>query len=180
MGKPFPLSSSTLAIEPHAQLLYQYVRLNPFDDGVSSIGGNSTNALRGHIGFRLFDANLTNNTKTGAATPYFTANVLHDFFSPGQTNAGGTSFDNGLNETWYELGIGMTASMGTSSALYGNMTCARNLGGEYRQVVFGQAGYLYSWWPIEVARASMGVRLSWHESRAALSTSPACTITDTR
>jgi hypothetical protein len=71
--------------------------------------------------------------------------VLHDFFSPGQTNAGDTSFDNGLNETWYELGVGMTASMGKSSALYANMRCARNLSGEYRQDVFGQAGYLYSW-----------------------------------
>jgi outer membrane autotransporter protein len=91
------LSSSTLAIEPHAQLLCQYVRLNPFDDGVSSIGGYSTIALRGRIGFRLFDANLPNDTKT--ATPYFSANVLHDFFSRGQANAGGTSFITDSDQT---------------------------------------------------------------------------------
>jgi outer membrane autotransporter protein len=145
VGKPFALGSSSVAIEPQAQLSYQYVHLNQFDDGVSSIGGTSTNALRGRIGFRLFRANLSNDTKTGAATPYFTADVLHDFFSPGQTSVGGTSFDNGLSKTWYEVGGGVTTSMGKSSELYANIKYARNLGGEYRQDVFGQAGYRYSW-----------------------------------
>jgi outer membrane autotransporter protein len=145
VGKPFALGSSTIAIEPQAQLSYQYVHLNQFDDGVSSIGGTSTNALRGRIGFRLFRANLSNDTKTSAATPDFTADVLRDFFSPGQTSVGGTSFDNGLSKTWYEVGGGVTASMGKSSELYANIKYARNLGGEYRQDVFGQAGYRYSW-----------------------------------
>jgi outer membrane autotransporter protein len=144
-GKPFLLGSSRIAIEPQVQVLYQYVHLNGFDDGVSSIGGTSTNALRGRIGFRLFRANLSNDTKTSTATPYFTADVLHDFFSPGETNVGGTSFDNGLSKTWYELGFGVTTSMGRSSELYANVKYARNLGGEYRQDVFGQAGYRYSW-----------------------------------
>jgi outer membrane autotransporter protein len=145
VGKPFALGSSTIAIEPQAQLLYQYVHLNQFSDDVSSIGATSTNALRGRIGLRLFRANLNNDTKTGAATPYFTADVLHDFFSPGQTSVGGTSFDNGLSKTWYEVGGGVTTSMGKSSELYASIKYARNLGGEYRQDVFGQAGYRYSW-----------------------------------
>jgi autotransporter family porin len=35
--------------------------------------------------------------------------------------------------------------MGKSSELYANIKYARNLGGEYRQDVFGQAGYRCSW-----------------------------------
>lgn len=145
VGKPFALASSGIAIEPQAQLLYQYVHLNGFDDGVSPVSGNSTNALRGRVGFRLFRANLSNDTKTGTATPYLTADVLHDFFSPGQTTVGGTAFDGGLSKTWYEVGGGVTASIGKSSELYANVKYARNIGGEYRQDVFGQAGYRYSW-----------------------------------
>ncbi len=35
--------------------------------------------------------------------------------------------------------------MGKSSALYLNLKYAHNISGEYRQDVFGQAGYRYSW-----------------------------------
>jgi outer membrane autotransporter protein len=145
VGKPFALGSSTIAIEPQAQLLYQYVHLNHFDDDVSSIDATTTNALRGRLGFRMFRANLSNDTHTGTATPYFTADVLHDFFSPGQTNVGGTSFDNGLGKTWYELGVGVTTSMGRASEMYASVRYEHNIGGEYRQNVFGEAGYRYSW-----------------------------------
>jgi outer membrane autotransporter protein len=145
VGKPFALGSTSIAIEPQAQLLYEYLHLNGFDDAVSPVSGNTTNALRGRIGLRLFRANLESDSKTGTATPYFTADVLHDFFSSGQTNVGGTSFDDGLSKTRYELGVGVTTSMGKSSELYANLKYVRNLGGEYERNVFGQAGYRYSW-----------------------------------
>ncbi|TDY46563.1 outer membrane autotransporter protein [Paraburkholderia rhizosphaerae] len=74
-------------------MLYQYLHLNGFSDSVSDIASNATNALRGRIGFRVFDANLSNDSKTGSATPYFSANILHDFLSPGTTTVGTTPFD---------------------------------------------------------------------------------------
>jgi outer membrane autotransporter protein len=145
VGKPFALGSSGVAIEPQAQLLYQYLHLNHFDDGISDISSNTTNGLRGRIGFRIFKANLSNDSKTSTLTPYFTADVLHDFFSPGQTTVGGTSFDNELGKTWYDLGIGMTGSFGKSSEGYANLKYAHNFSGEYRRTVFAQVGYRYSW-----------------------------------
>jgi outer membrane autotransporter protein len=145
VGKPLLIGSSGIAVEPQAQLLYQYLHLNGFGDNVSPVSGNSTNALRGRVGFRLFKANLTSDSKTGTATPYFTADVLHDFFSPGNTTVDSTSFADGLAKTWYELGVGVTTSMGKTSSLYANVKYARNLGGDYRRGVFGQVGYRYSW-----------------------------------
>lgn len=144
-GKPFALGASGIAIEPQAQLLYQYVHLNHFDDGISEVGANTTNALRGRLGFRLFKANLSNDAKNSALTPYLTANVLHDFFSPGQTTIGGATLQNELGKTWYDVGVGVTGSFGKSSELYANVTYARNIGGDYRRNVFGQAGYRFSW-----------------------------------
>jgi outer membrane autotransporter protein len=123
----------------------QYLHLNDFDDGISSIGANTTNGLRGRVGFRLFKANLSNDSKTSTVTPYFTANVLHDFFAPGQVTIGGTSLDNELGKTWYELGIGVTGNFSRHSELYANVRYAHDLSGEYRRTVFAQAGYRFSW-----------------------------------
>jgi outer membrane autotransporter protein len=145
VGKPFAVGSTGVAIEPQAQLLYQYLHLNHFDDDVSEIGSNTTNGLRGRLGFRLFRANLSNDSKTSSVTPYFTADVLHDFFSPGQTTVGGTSLDNELGKTWYELGVGVTGNFSRHSELYANVKYAHDFSGDYRRNVFAQAGYRFSW-----------------------------------
>jgi outer membrane autotransporter protein len=144
-GKPFALGASGVAIEPQAQLLYQYVHLNHFNDGISDVGANTTNALRGRLGFRLFKANLSNDAKNSTLTPYLSANVLHDFFSPGQARVGDATLQNELGKTWYEIGVGLTGSFGKSSAVYANVSYAHSIGGEYRRTVFGQAGYRFSW-----------------------------------
>jgi outer membrane autotransporter protein len=145
VGKPLLIGSTTIAIEPQAQLMYQYLHLNGFDDGISPVSGTSSNALRGRVGFRIFKANLSNDTKSGTATPYFTADVLHDFLNPGNTAVDGASFNSGLSKTWYEVGVGVTTSMSKSSEMYANVKYSRNIGGDYRQGVFGQVGYRYSW-----------------------------------
>jgi outer membrane autotransporter protein len=145
IGKPFALGASGAAIEPQAQLLYQYLHLNGFNDGISEVGANSTNSLRGRVGFRLFKADLSNDSKTSSVTPWFTADLLRDFFAPGRTNVGGTVFDNALGRTWYELGLGISGSFGKHAAVFADVRYARNLGGDYRRTVSGQAGYRYSW-----------------------------------
>jgi outer membrane autotransporter protein len=145
VGKPFELGATGAAIEPQAQLLYQYLHLNSFNDGISEVGANSTNGLRGRLGFRLFKANLSNDSKTSSVTPWFTADVLHDFLSPGQTTVGGTLFDNRLGRTWYELGLGLTGTFGKRSTVYAEVRYAHNVGGDYRRTVFGQAGYRFNW-----------------------------------
>jgi len=145
VGKPFVIGGTPIAVEPQAQLMYQYLKLNGFNDNVSAVSGTTTNALRGRVGVRIFRPNLDANAGGGAATPYFTADVLHDFLSPGQTVVGGTPFATHMGRTWYELGLGVTAGFGKSGELYANVKYARNLGGDYRRGVTGQAGYRYSW-----------------------------------
>ncbi|WP_423370243.1 autotransporter outer membrane beta-barrel domain-containing protein [Burkholderia sp. LMG 32019] len=144
-GKPFAIGSLPVAVEPQAQLMYQYLKLNGFNDNVSAVSGTTTNALRGRVGVRIFRPNLQSDSGGGAATPYFTADVLHDFLSPGQTVVGGTPFATHLGRTWYELGVGVTAGFGKSGELYANAKIARNIGGDYRRGIVGQVGYRYSW-----------------------------------
>ncbi|HEF5872173.1 TPA: autotransporter outer membrane beta-barrel domain-containing protein [Burkholderia cenocepacia] len=145
VGKPFAIGTLPVAVEPQAQLMYQYLKLNGFNDNVSPVSGTTSNALRGRVGVRLFRPNLQSDAGGGAATPYFTADVLHDFLSPGQTVVGGTPFATHLGRTWYELGVGVTAGFGKSGELYANAKIARNIGGDYRRGIVGQVGYRYSW-----------------------------------
>lgn len=145
IGKPFSLGATGVAIEPQAQLLYQYLHLGSMDDGISAVGSNTTNALRGRIGLRLFKANLSNDSKTSSVTPWLTADVLHDFFSPGQTTIGGTAFDNALAKTWYEIGVGITGRFGKNSEVYVNAKYAHSFGSTYRRNIYGQAGYRFNW-----------------------------------
>jgi hypothetical protein len=77
-GKPFGIGATPIAIEPQAQLMYQYLKLNGFNDSVSAVSGTTSHALRGRLGVRMFRPNL-GASALGAATPYFTADVLHDF-----------------------------------------------------------------------------------------------------
>ncbi|OZI63012.1 autotransporter outer membrane beta-barrel domain-containing protein [Bordetella genomosp. 11] len=144
VGKPFTLMPK-LAIEPQAQLVYQYLKLDSFNDGVSRVSGNSSNGLRGRLGFRLFAPNVKTEDGAGSGTPYLTFDVLHDFVPPRAVTVGGTSVNSNYGRTWGEVGFGITEAVGKGGQLYANIKLAKNFGGEERKGVFGQVGYRYSW-----------------------------------
>ncbi|WP_432723841.1 autotransporter outer membrane beta-barrel domain-containing protein [Jeongeupia wiesaeckerbachi] len=145
IGKAFVVASNGLAIEPQAQLMYQHLSLDDFNDGVSSVSSDAQNALRGRVGVRMFRADLNKTDETGRLKPQFTANVLHDFVDPGSVDVGGTDFDPSLSRTWYEVGVGATAALGKDSSLYVNVKYSHNLDGDAYKNVYGQAGLRYSW-----------------------------------
>jgi outer membrane autotransporter protein len=145
VGKPYPLGSSGLVLEPQGQLIYQYLHLNSASDRISSISGTSTNGLRGRAGLRLFHTHANDDSQSASTTFYMTVDVLHDFLTPGQTSVGDTSFGMAPARTTYDVGGGATMSLGKSSVLYFNVKYARNIGGQYQRSIFGQAGYRYSW-----------------------------------
>jgi outer membrane autotransporter protein len=109
VGKPFRIGSTQVAIEPQAQLMYQYLSLGDFSDAVSPVSGTHTNALRGRLGFRIFGADLPNTDSHDPqswAKPYLTFDVLHDFLRPGQTVVGETPFNPTIARTWFDVGAG--------------------------------------------------------------------------
>ena len=65
-AKPFAIGALPVAVEPQAQLMYQYLKLNGFNDNVSAVSGTTTNALRGRVGVRIFRPNLQSDS---AAAP---------------------------------------------------------------------------------------------------------------
>ncbi|APD12601.1 autotransporter family protein [Pandoraea sputorum] len=145
VGHRFSILGSGFTVEPQVQLAYQYLHLNGFSDSVSSVSGNTTNALRGRVGVKLYTPELGNAVGVGSASPYLSVDVVHDFLSPGATHVGGATFDSSLAKTWYELGAGVEATLGRMSSLYAGVKYARNMGGDYRRNVYGQVGYRYRW-----------------------------------
>ncbi|WP_353192614.1 autotransporter outer membrane beta-barrel domain-containing protein [Pandoraea pnomenusa] len=148
VGKPFQIGSTPIAIEPQAQLLYQYLSLGDFSDAISPVSGTHTNALRGRAGFRIFSAALSNSDDSSVLTwakPYVTFNVLHDFLTPGQTVVGGTPFTPALTRTWYEAGAGFTATTSKHGQLYAHAGYRHSLGGDYSQGFYGQIAFRYLW-----------------------------------
>lgn len=145
VGHRFSILGSGFTVEPQVQLAYQYLHLNGFSDSVSSVSGNTTNALRGRVGVKFNTPDLGNAVGVGSASPYLSVDVVHDFLSPGATNVGGATFDSSLAKTWYELGAGVEATLGRTSSLYAGVKYARNMGGDYRRNVYGQVGYRYRW-----------------------------------
>lgn len=145
VGHRFSILGSGFTVEPQVQLAYQYLHLNGFSDSVSSVSGNTTNALRGRVGVKFNTPELGNAVGVGSASPYLSVDVVHDFLSPGATHVGGATFDSSLAKTWYELGAGVEATLGRTSSLYAGVKYARNMGGDYRRNVYGQVGYRYRW-----------------------------------
>ncbi|EEA04106.1 outer membrane autotransporter barrel domain protein [Burkholderia sp. H160] len=145
IGKPFQIGTLPLAFEPQAQIAYQYLHLNGFSDNVSAISSTTSNALRGRVGFRLFRPDMQNASGTSTATPYLSANVLHDFLAPGRTVVGGTPLSADFARTWVDAGIGITMTFGKRSEVHAAIDYAHNLGGQNSHSINANAGYRYSW-----------------------------------
>ncbi|WCM21718.1 autotransporter outer membrane beta-barrel domain-containing protein [Paraburkholderia bryophila] len=148
VGKPLRIGSTPVAIEPQAQLMYQYLSLGDFSDTVSPVSGTHTNALRGRVGVRIYGADLPNTDSHDVlswARPYLTVDVLHDFLRPGQTVVGGTPLNPSLARTSFDVGGGVTAAAGKHGELYAHGGYQRSLGSGYSQGFYGQLAYRYMW-----------------------------------
>ncbi|WP_156513315.1 autotransporter outer membrane beta-barrel domain-containing protein [Bordetella ansorpii] len=144
IGQPIPLAGK-LAIEPQAQLAYQYLKLRGFEDGISAVSASGSHALRGRLGVRIFVPGLDTADGTGSATPYLTVDVLHDFIGARRVRVDDAALREGLGRTWTEVGAGLSMRAGPSGQLYAAVKVARNLGADERRGLFGQVGYRYSW-----------------------------------
>ena len=86
-GLPIALGYG-LTLEPQAQLVWQWLSLDRFNDGISSVSWNNGNTFLGRIGARLqyaFDANGV------SWKPYLRVNVLRAFGTDDKTTFGGST-----------------------------------------------------------------------------------------
>ena len=151
VGRPWRIGESQWQIEPQAQLSYQYIHLNGFNDDVREVKGQSLNGVRGRIGARLAWNAQAEQLRT--KTFYLTANVLHDFngTQPSAT-LGREEVQESYGRTWGEVGLGAQTALGKATYLFGDVRYQHSLngkkgalGGTQREGYHGRIGVRHTW-----------------------------------
>nr|WP_241291744.1 autotransporter outer membrane beta-barrel domain-containing protein [Burkholderia stabilis] len=141
-GLPIALGYG-LTLEPQAQLVWQWLSLDRFNDGVSSIGWNNGNTFLGRIGARLqyaFDSNGV------SWKPYLRVNVLRSFGADDKTTFGGaTTIGTQVGQTAGQIGAGLVAQLTKRGSVYATVSYLTNLGGEHQRTITGNAGVRWAW-----------------------------------
>ena len=151
VGRPWRIGESQWQIEPQAQLSYQRIHLNSFNDGVRNVGGQSMDGLRGRIGARLAWNAQGDELRTKSF--YLTANLLHDFKgSNASATMGRETVQESYGRTWGEVGLGAQTALSKATYLYGDVRYQRSLdgnkgalGGAQREGYHGRIGVRHTW-----------------------------------
>ena len=114
-GKNYDLGSNW-TIEPQAQLIYQYLNLKDFNDGVREVHYGNDSALRARLGFRT----------TYKKSFYSIANVWHDFSNTTEANIGSDVVKEKYSATWGEIGLGVQLPITNSAYVYSDVRYERS------------------------------------------------------
>lgn len=147
-GRPYALTQhkeneSGWMIEPQAQLVYQYLGLDSFNDGIREIDQNNQHGLRGRVGVRLAHNSEAKGLRTN--TIYFTANVLHDFLKQEKINIGPDSINEKYNNTWGSVGVGMQLPVSQHGYFYADGRYEHSFTSEKRETYKGTLGLKFTW-----------------------------------
>ncbi|WP_049257807.1 autotransporter outer membrane beta-barrel domain-containing protein [Eikenella corrodens] len=148
VGRPFALGSHAdnqggWLIEPQAQLVYQYVGLKDFNDGIRQVSQDKQHSLRGRLGARLAYNGPSRNLRTN--TFYAVANVWHDFIKPHGVDIGEDNVREKRNATWGEVGLGAQLPVSNNAYVYGDARYQHNFGSTSRYGYRGSVGFKYTW-----------------------------------
>ncbi|MBY5543644.1 autotransporter outer membrane beta-barrel domain-containing protein [Rhizobium leguminosarum] len=150
-GYPFDLGDGWL-LEPQAQVIWQTIRMDDFNDGAADVRYDNLNSLAGRIGARVartWEAEEATATEPARlATVWGRVNLWHEFTAKAQTEVssanGFVPFSSNLDETWIELGLGATRQVSSNTSLYGNVNFSTSFDGDN-----------YAW------NGKLGLRVNW-------------------
>ncbi|WP_246706626.1 autotransporter outer membrane beta-barrel domain-containing protein [Rhizobium leguminosarum] len=150
-GYPFDLSDGW-QLEPQAQIIWQTIRMDDFNDGAADVRYDNLNSFAGRIGARVartWEAEEATATEPARlATVWGRVNVWREFTAKAQTDVssadGFVPFSSNLDETWIELGLGATRQVSSNTSLYGNVNFSTSFDGDN-----------YAW------NGKLGLRVNW-------------------
>ena len=143
VGRTLPLRQSNWSVTPQAQLVYQLVDLDSFNDGIRHVDQNNQDALRGRVGLRL-EYNAAGQARQTASF-YTLGNIWHDFINPSHVSIGRDSIREKFNTTWGEIGVGLQLPLARNSQLYGDVRYEHNFGSSKHQSFRGNIGLKVNW-----------------------------------
>lgn len=149
IGKSFtfhPNSSQAYnywTIEPQAQMIYQYLHLKKFNDGVRNINQKNQNGLRARIGAR-FAYNMKGKNEQNNSV-YAIVNIWHDFLNEKNISIGRDQVRDQYAKTWGEIGIGAQYATSKNTAIYIDTRYEHDFGNTKRSGYRGSIGFKYTW-----------------------------------
>ena len=109
-GKPFTLHEN-LKIEPQAQVIYQYLNLDDFNDDISHISGVSTSNAQARGGVRLFLDNPT-------WTPYLTLDAVTTIGDEPDVQIADQRLKAEFSDSWWQTGAGLAGKLSENTTIY--------------------------------------------------------------
>jgi len=142
VGYPIPVARNWV-VEPQAQAIYQKVRLDSQDDGISHVSFDSDSAWTGRVGARLKGRYEVGGR---ALEPYLRANIWHTF-----TGTDTVTFDHvdqvetQQRTSSADLGIGMVLSVTAFISMYAGVDYSSNIDSIQQRGTFGNVGVRMKW-----------------------------------
>lgn len=109
-GKPFTLHEN-LKIEPQAQVIYQYLNLDDFNDDISHVSGVSTSNAQARGGVRLFLDNPT-------WTPYLTLDAVTTIGDEPDVQIADQRLKAEFSDNWWQTGAGLAGKLSENTTIY--------------------------------------------------------------
>ena len=143
-GKSFIVYGNNWFVEPQAQLVYQYLSLDDFNDRIRHVDQHDPSALRGRVGMRFgYNGDIRDNLPPSSF--YGIANIWHDFVNPKSVDIGRDSLKEEYAKTWGEVGLGIQLPITHQSNFYSDVRYEKNFGSDKRKGFKGTMGYKYTW-----------------------------------
>lgn len=121
VGKPFALGGK-VTLEPQAQLMYQYLYLDSFNDGVSDVDSTSSHSGLARGGLRLsYDA--------ATVKPYVLADVVQRLGGNTSVGIGGTDISADFTSGWWQTGAGVSVQLADDTQVYADAKYQRGFDG---------------------------------------------------
>jgi outer membrane autotransporter protein len=140
----FPITlGGAFVIEPQAQIIWQNLSLNDFNDGVSSVSFNNGNTYTSRAGVRV---QRTFSSAGMTWQPYARVSVLRTFGEGDSTTFGGTTvIPGGVGQTAGQFNVGLVAQVTRSGSAFVTASYLTNLGGSHQRTIGGNAGVRWKW-----------------------------------
>lgn len=143
-GKSFIVYGNNWFVEPQAQLVYQYLSLDDFNDRIRHVDQHDPSALRGRVGMRFgYNGDIRDNLPSSSF--YGIANIWHDFVNPKSVDIGRDNLKEEYAKTWGEVGLGIQLPITHQSNFYSDVRYEKNFGNDKRKGFKGTMGYKYTW-----------------------------------
>ncbi|VVM64378.1 hypothetical protein PS662_01471 [Pseudomonas fluorescens] len=140
-GKPFSLTDDWV-IETQAQVIYQKVKLDTQDDGISRVAFDSDGAWTGRLGARL-KGNYA--IKGLPVEPWLRANLWHTLSGTDTVKFDNDPITTRQKSSSAEVGVGVVATLARSVSVYASVDYSRNIDSNEMSGVVGNLGLRMSW-----------------------------------